>query len=488
MLKKIYWLPITVFTVLIVGFLSFCLLRGRTQTSDARDFTNNTAQTPLGMQGVKTKVRTHSEDPWHIWLEEQTDISVRLALASAPINMPGAEIKKLREKIRKNLQAHGEALKKESDTPPPLNHTPPEIKVTYNTTGEIYTGPQTAEALLETFYNSYGSEDSRQKQDQMYPPHEWLQMILNKGVTINNYSEFSGYMAIRSSLGMMREHVQNNPSRAELKATLNNLPSPIEHWETFETAYINKKIAENQRLNEAMRNNPDVIGGIFTGTNKETFLPLTPNRVYVSKGETGASFMGEELSEQQKFNLLFRGIEPDGYEIIYLDSDRNTLSEKPKPFKREDFANYAKERSDPFINNNGWDDTGRPETQDSDAQVPTEEQQNHPFDRAIQAKNEANAHREQNEKARQAVEKYATMTDAEIEAEFEKLLSPPSDVTPESIETELQKRLTPKHITESISLLNRYGPEEGLRRIKEIYPETATQIERILLKKEEANQ
>lgn len=165
MLKKIYWLPITVFTVLIVGFLSFCLLRGRTQTSDARDFTNNTAQTPLGMPGVKTKVRTHSEDPWHIWLEEQTDISVRLALASAPINMPGAEIKKLREKIRKNLQAHGEALKKESDTPPPLNHTPPEIKVTYNTTGEIYTGPQTAEALLETFYNSYGSKDSRQKQD-----------------------------------------------------------------------------------------------------------------------------------------------------------------------------------------------------------------------------------------------------------------------------------------------------------------------------------
>ena len=116
----------------------------------------------------------------------------------------------------------------------------------------------------------------------MYPPHQWLQMILNKGVTINNYAEFSGYMAIRSSLGMMREHVQNNPSRAELKATLNNLPSPIEHWETFEPAYINKKIAQNQRLNEAMRNNPDVIGGIFTGTNKETFLPLTPNRVYVN--------------------------------------------------------------------------------------------------------------------------------------------------------------------------------------------------------------
>ena len=342
--QKKYWRPITVFILLIVGVFTFFLLRVHTLSPHAGEFINNISETPLSTPGANTKVRSRLQSPWDTWLEEQTDISVRLALASAPTNMPGAEIKKLREKIRKDLQAHGEALKKESDTPPPLNHTPPEIKVTYNTTGEIYSGPQTAEALLETFYNRYGSEDSRQKQDQMYPPHQWLQMILNKGITINNYAEFSGYMAIRSSLGIMREHVQNNPSRAELKATLNNLPSPIEHWETFEPAYINKKIAQNQRLNEAMRNNPDVIGGIFTGTNKETFLPLTPNRVYVSKGETGASFMGEELSEQQKFNLLFRGIEPDGYEIIYLDSDRNTLSEKPKPFKREDFANYAKRK------------------------------------------------------------------------------------------------------------------------------------------------
>ncbi|MYG05093.1 hypothetical protein F4167_00380 [Candidatus Poribacteria bacterium] len=263
-------------------------------------------------------------------------------------------------------------------------------------------------------------------------------------------------MAIRSSLGIMSEHVQNNPSRAELKATLNNLPNPMEHWEAFETAYIDKKIAENQRLNDAMRNNPDVIGGIFTGTNNENFLPLTTKRVYVRRGETGASFMGEELSVSEKFNLLFKGIEPDGYEIIYLDRGGNTLPEKPEPFKREDFANDPKDNSD-SLNNNGWDDTGIPETHASEPQVLTENKQNQPFDRAIPAENEANALREQHEKARQVVEKYATMTDAEIEAILEKQLTQSlSDATPESIETDLQKRLNPKHITEAISLLNRY--------------------------------
>lgn len=453
---------------------------------------NSISETQLTIQDTDAKNRTRSKDPWDVWLEEQTELCVKLVLEASSTPMPVEELNKLRNQIRTNLQARAEELKKESDAPPPLNSAKPEVKETYNTTGKIYSGPQTAEAILVSFYGTYGTEDSRQKQDADYPPEPWLQMILDRGITINSYSEFSGYMAIRVNLGLMKDHVVNNPARAEFKAMLNNLPNPTENWEAFEAAYIDKKIAENQTLNDAMRNDPKVTGGFFTGPNQETFLPLTSNRVYVKKGKTGAAFVGENLSATQKFNLLFRGIEPDRYEIIYIDSNGNTQSEKPQPFKREDFTKAQEDflngnQSQP--NNDGWEDTWQ-ETQATDAHAISETGQNQTFDRAKLAENEAKALREQGEKALQAAEKYTTMTDEEIEIELNKLLIQNlTDTTPaENFEAELQKHFSLKRLNDAMSLLNRYGPKEGLRRIKERDPEGAALVERILRQKQDTNQ
>ena len=311
---------------IIIG--AWILFARHTQKMQSEIPSNNSiSETQLTRQDADAKNRTPSKHPWDVWLEEQTEVCVKLALEASSTPMPVEELNKLRNQIRTDLQAHAEELKKESDVPPPLNFAEPEVKVTYNTTGKIYAGPQTAEAILADFYGTYGSEKSRQKQDAAYPPEPWLQMILDRGITINSYSEFSGYMAIRVSLDVVKDNVVNNPARAEFSATLNNLPSPTENWEAFEAAYIDKKIAENQILNDAIRNDPKVIGGFFTGPNNETFLPLTLNRVYVKKGKMGAAFVGEDLSALQKFSLLFLGIEPRGYEIVYIDSDGNTQSD-----------------------------------------------------------------------------------------------------------------------------------------------------------------
>ncbi len=83
----------------------------------------------------------------------------------------------------------------------------------------------------------------------------------------------------------------------------------------------------------------------------------------------------------------------------------------------------------------------------------------------------------------------ATMTDAEIMAEIEKSLTPnTSDIVPNerpempgkiqsNLETTLKSWFSSERFERALSTLERYGPEEGLRRLRESDPEVAKQME-----------
>ena len=85
--------------------------------------------------------------------------------------------------------------------------------------------------------------------------------------------------------------------------------------------------------------------------------------------------------------------------------------------------------------------------------------------------------------------KYTTMTDAEIEAESEKSLTPqPPDIptapSPDklgeiqsNLETSLKTQFSSERFERAMDTLEQYGPEEGLRRLRENDPEVAKQIE-----------
>ena len=82
------------------------------------------------------------------------------------------------------------------------------------------------------------------------------------------------------------------------------------------------------------------------------------------------------------------------------------------------------------------------------------------------------------------------MTDAEIEAEIEKsLASQPREVLPDerpdtpgeiqsNLEITLKAQFSSERFEQAMSTLDQYGPEEGLRRLRENDPEVAKQIER----------
>ena len=96
------------------------------------------------------------------------------------------------------------------------------------------------------------------------------------------------------------------------------------------------------------------------------------------------------------------------------------------------------------------------------------------------------------------LDRFLEMTDAEIEAELNRQLSPShresvsgtADVSfglpsNESFKSGLRQRFSPERTSQAIQMLSRYGPKEGVRRLKDVDPEVATHIETFLQKQAE---
>lgn len=214
----------------------------------------------------------------------------------------------------------------------------------FETPIEKYTGPQTVEGLMEAFDARYSSQATKwattsetssgkkrhleftlEHIDAKYPREEWLQMLLNKGITIENFKDYSGYLNLRSDMVLKEFDTQNEWEK--------------EDWETIKASYIDTQIREYQLISEAKQTNPEVKNWFVIS---EKALPNIPGRIYVQEtestthiwhsrlsttSETGAilSVNGPELSEEQKLDLLNTGVEPEGWEVVYLDEKGNPI-------------------------------------------------------------------------------------------------------------------------------------------------------------------
>lgn len=191
-----------------------------------------------------------------------------------------------------------------------------------------YEGPQTVEALLETFGEKVGTNPEI---DEKYPQAEWLQMLLEKGVTIEHFGDYSGYMSMRWSV----TRLENQPEKW-VSGKL-GIP-PTDDWETYKNAYIDRRIWENQQRKAAKRTDPQVSHVLFLGPNGDTIIPVYGKNVVVRRARGSASFTGTPLSDQQRFDILFKGKHPRGWKVIYVDAADNILDEKPAPISIEELG------------------------------------------------------------------------------------------------------------------------------------------------------
>ena len=468
--------------LIILGTTIFFLLLYNFQQRWLLKTLNNTFAHHFGA-GPKSSEQAEQQEQsypgtWEQWIDEQTKIA-RKALKQQGARVSEEYIRGLRNEI----EAFAAKQKKTYPNPPPLmydvKYTPGVSTVTkVIPLQEIpplkHDGPQTSEALMHSFDEEYSRLNSRAAVvDEKYPRADWIAMLLERGHIIEDSSQYSVYLNLRHQVVRM----ENNP---ELGAFEYVGISPTNDFEAYRNAFIDRKAWEMKRVEEAETADPDVSGGYFPHSHPDVFLPFKDKRVYVRRNGMRTSYFGEMLTEKQEFDIVHKGIHPEGIEIIYIDNDYNVVSEKPATISREDILKASIPPPE------FWED-GVGLTQEKPEQN-NERQDIHPQEtvsesRDIHSEAAQNAQKQFEEVQREAL-KHITKTDAEIEAELEKLFTPQVP-TEKSIETSLQERFSIERFNRAIKTLNRYGPEEGLRRIKDSDPEVAKQIERLLQKQQE---
>ena len=79
--------------------------------------------------------------------------------------------------------------------------------------------------------------------DARYPREAWLQMLLNKGITIKNFGEYASYLSKRHTLALLKD----NPNLH--KTGLLGIP-PTDEWATYKTAYINRLVNDHAQIRQ----------------------------------------------------------------------------------------------------------------------------------------------------------------------------------------------------------------------------------------------
>lgn len=276
---------------------------------------------------------------WNDWLDRQADWIVVDALEEWQERDLIAELDEgmltsIRSGVRTQLKTQITETKKKYASPYDMNGYG--IEATIENTGpRKHFGPQTVDALMESFHEEYSTvrqyiygEAHLKELDAKYPPDEWIQVLLDKEVAIADSDFYSRFLS-------MRESVINLENKPEEWTSGKHGISPTDDFHTYRNAFVNRKVWEYQKMRAAFLTDPNIIGGFFGGPETQTFFPYKSGRVYVKRDGDKFAFLGEKLSPKQQFELLSKGIIPEGHEIIYLDENSNLLDKLPVPISPE---------------------------------------------------------------------------------------------------------------------------------------------------------
>ena len=129
-----------------------------------------------------------------------------------------------------------------------------------------YTGPQNAQELMKALdadYNqslaktrvsvsgkfttktvTYSSDLTLSEIDARYPRAEWLQLLLDKGITIDDSLEYASLLSKRYTLALL----EDNPDLQQ--SGFLGIP-PADDWETYKAAYIDKLVNDHTKIQKA---------------------------------------------------------------------------------------------------------------------------------------------------------------------------------------------------------------------------------------------
>lgn len=145
-------------------------------------------------------------------------------------------------------------------------------------------GPQTAQALMETFDKTYNhshlkttvvvivyrktdsgtilkngkrhvSQFTIAEIDARYPREAWLQLLLDNGITIENFGDYVSYLSKRYTLAFLKDNPNlRNPGMIHIPPTDNweTYKAAFDNWENYKAAFIYKLVNRHiEKIREA---------------------------------------------------------------------------------------------------------------------------------------------------------------------------------------------------------------------------------------------
>ncbi|MYA71034.1 hypothetical protein F4Y19_13305 [Candidatus Poribacteria bacterium] len=183
------------------------------------------------------------EDPWEAWVDEQTETVLKSAG-----EMDAARRAEMRATIREKFSALATELKDEIASPPRTQDYAilQTVKQLRNAYDEGY-NQKHKDATVRVSYKVGGAEIFAYDEnipiaevDAKYPRDTWLQMLLDKGITIKNADAYWKYLFLRDTL----VHLERQPQ--VWTSGLFGIPA-TEDWETYKAAYIERELDRIQK-------------------------------------------------------------------------------------------------------------------------------------------------------------------------------------------------------------------------------------------------
>ena len=303
-------------------------------------------------------------------------------------------------------------------------------------------------AVMRKFDPKYrkGQVHRSEEIEQHLPTDEWIQRLLDMGVKIDDYSDYSAYLSARWRIF----HAQNATEALNDLRQRYSLTSEASLDQVI-TAHIKDSVQLHTLTEQAMEGDSRVYGGSLS--KEGVFIPKRVKTVYVEPGTIRA---GLGVPEWVVYELKDREIGlppskeiPSDIDIIYLDEKGQPIKDRVPPSFRD--SGEIKEFSSRDTDTVGGSTSEQAFLADD-------------FDNSFP-----------DDLPPSDTESY----------EFEKPKFPQSvsdlekQLIPERIEAELSEGLSPDRVDKAQQLIDEYGTEEGLRRLREMDPDAARRFESV---------
>ena len=181
-----------------------------------------------------------AEAPWEAWVDEQTETVLKSAG-----EMDAARRAEMRATIRAKFSALATELKNEIASPPQMQDYAilQTVKQLRNAYDEAYnrkhkdTTVRVSYRVGDAEIFAYDKKIPMDEVDAKYPRDTWLQMLLDKGITIENTDAYWEYLFLRDTL----VHLERQPQ--VWTSGLLDIPA-TEDWEIYKAAYIEQALGQ----------------------------------------------------------------------------------------------------------------------------------------------------------------------------------------------------------------------------------------------------